>query len=504
MDRARRQHAQRCEGPSLPDRCGRRGRSRVSRSAICAGRRRRDAPRFRTASRGTRSAEQFSFLGRRDDVPRVLACCDIAVLPSKAEGLPNAVLEYLAAGLPTVASRVGGNAEIIQDGKTGLLVPPEDPSALAEALLRLLRDPGFAASLGKNGREYVASEFSFQRMIENTDQLYTELLRSRGMRMSSGPRTGSASTGSAEDDGPRGDCRPHSPADDRSLGFLVRTRQVRSERLECARWSLVRSRQFFFSPELFPDCAPDCVSFFRRRRSRLSSGPSESASIAFDLLGYEAVDYGAEIDWHCDRVHGKRAPRKPWFQMNYLDFAEVGDSKVTWELNRHQHLVTLAKAYRLSWRPEICGGVISPVGALAREESVSHRNQLGQQPGSCVSQPVVDLGLFSAGGFSGAAHGISPAWLRSLAVSGRHIEKLSIHIFFSQYASAGRSGRAVFHRHAVPGDSGGAALATARLGNRAAGSRAAGPSRRAAFRAVDSITTSTPWISSCTLRCWLR
>jgi glycosyltransferase involved in cell wall biosynthesis len=122
----------------------------------------------------------FLFLGRRDDVPRILACCDIAVLPSKAEGLPNAVLEYLAVGLPTVATRVGGNAEIIQDGKTGLLVPPEDSSALAEAILRLLRDPGFAAILGKDGREYVAAEFSFQKMIEKTDQLYTELLRKRG------------------------------------------------------------------------------------------------------------------------------------------------------------------------------------------------------------------------------------------------------------------------------------------------------------------------------------
>jgi glycosyltransferase involved in cell wall biosynthesis len=123
----------------------------------------------------------FLFLGRRDDVPRLLACCDIAVLPSKAEGLPNAVLEYLAAGLPTVASLVGGNAEIIQDGKTGLLVPPDDPSALSEALLRLLRDPGFAINLGNRGREYVISEFSFRRMIENTEQLYTELLRQRGI-----------------------------------------------------------------------------------------------------------------------------------------------------------------------------------------------------------------------------------------------------------------------------------------------------------------------------------
>jgi glycosyltransferase involved in cell wall biosynthesis len=123
----------------------------------------------------------FLFLGRRDDVPRILACCDIGVLPSKAEGLPNAVLEYLAAGLPTVATRVGGNAEILQEGKTGLLVPPEDSAAVAEALLRFLRDPEFAARLGKNGREYVTSEFSVQRMVSNTDQFYSELLRARGV-----------------------------------------------------------------------------------------------------------------------------------------------------------------------------------------------------------------------------------------------------------------------------------------------------------------------------------
>jgi hypothetical protein len=65
----------------------------------------------------------------------------------------------------------------------------------------------------------------------------------------------------------------------------------------------------------------------------------------FDLLGYEGLDYGREIDWHLDAVNGKRAPLRPWFKIDYLDYSEVGDVKVTWELNRHQHLVTLAKAY---------------------------------------------------------------------------------------------------------------------------------------------------------------
>ncbi len=68
----------------------------------------------------------------------------------------------------------------------------------------------------------------------------------------------------------------------------------------------------------------------------------------FDLLGHQNLDYGAAIDWHCDVVHGKRAPRKPWFKIKYLDFEEVGDSKITWELNRHQHFVTLAQAHWLS------------------------------------------------------------------------------------------------------------------------------------------------------------
>jgi hypothetical protein len=68
----------------------------------------------------------------------------------------------------------------------------------------------------------------------------------------------------------------------------------------------------------------------------------------FRLLGYSALDYGATIDWHLDAVHGKRAPRKAWYKIDFLDFTRVGDHKVIWELNRHQHLVTLAKAWLLS------------------------------------------------------------------------------------------------------------------------------------------------------------
>jgi hypothetical protein len=68
----------------------------------------------------------------------------------------------------------------------------------------------------------------------------------------------------------------------------------------------------------------------------------------FHLLGYENLEYGQDIDWHADPVRGKRSPLKPWFKINFLDFQEVGDHKIIWELNRHQHLVTLAKAWLLT------------------------------------------------------------------------------------------------------------------------------------------------------------
>src|SRR4029077_9325183 len=124
----------------------------------------------------------FLFLGHRDDVPAVLSCCDVAVLPSRAEGLPNALIEYMAAGLPAVASNVGGSAEIIRDGATGLLVPPQNSQALGEALLRLLRDPDLAHRLARSGQEYVRQNYSFSRMLTETDRLYVELVQRKAAR----------------------------------------------------------------------------------------------------------------------------------------------------------------------------------------------------------------------------------------------------------------------------------------------------------------------------------
>ena len=93
--------------------------------------------------------------------------------------MPNAVLEYLAAGRPTVASSVGGNLEVIQDEVTGLLVPAQDSEALAAALIRLLEDERLACKLAIAGQEYLRANFSFEKLVSDIDALYTELLDHR-------------------------------------------------------------------------------------------------------------------------------------------------------------------------------------------------------------------------------------------------------------------------------------------------------------------------------------
>ena len=108
---------------------------------------------------------------------------------------------------------------------------------------------------------------------------------------------------------------------------------------------------FYFSPEQLPELIEALKNILPSSVEETIVRAESICAHRFDLLGYTDLDYGAEIDWHCDIVHGKQAPRKPWFKVRYLDFEEVGDSKITWELNRHQHFVTLAKAYRITGQP---------------------------------------------------------------------------------------------------------------------------------------------------------
>jgi len=143
--------------------------------------------------------------------------------------------------------------------------------------------------------------------------------------------------------------------------FLDRSRQELAKRLDAALWhlgfdfpqKLIRSTdtepgRFFLSPsrvrsvlEVLRQRLPQQVEQIVRQADKICLHH-------FDLLGYEDLPYGDPVDWHLDLVHGKKAPKQAFHKIRYLDFEQVGDSKITWELNRHQHLVTLAKAYRLT------------------------------------------------------------------------------------------------------------------------------------------------------------
>jgi glycosyltransferase involved in cell wall biosynthesis len=117
------------------------------------------------------------FLGWRDDVRQLLQAVDLYVQPSLTEGLPLAVVEAGAAGLPIVASDVGGIPEIITHGANGLLVPPGDPQALAQAIQKLIEDPQMARRLGDAARQAAFERFSAEAMAERYMQLYERLLR---------------------------------------------------------------------------------------------------------------------------------------------------------------------------------------------------------------------------------------------------------------------------------------------------------------------------------------
>jgi glycosyltransferase involved in cell wall biosynthesis len=115
-----------------------------------------------------------SMLGRRDDMPSVYASLDVMVSASRQEGLPMAILEGMASGVPLVATSVGEVPAVVRDGRTGIVVKPEDVDALAAAIASLLPDPARRARLGAAGRQLIEEEYSAQRMTADYLRIYEE------------------------------------------------------------------------------------------------------------------------------------------------------------------------------------------------------------------------------------------------------------------------------------------------------------------------------------------
>lgn len=121
------------------------------------------------------------FTGLRSDIPDLMRTMNVIALTSTWEGLPNVLIEAMAASRPVVATHVGGVPEVVVHDETGLLVPPGDPSALAAAVLSLLKNPTLATEMGRKGRARVEQQFSIKRMVAETEAIYDHLLDKAGV-----------------------------------------------------------------------------------------------------------------------------------------------------------------------------------------------------------------------------------------------------------------------------------------------------------------------------------
>jgi sugar transferase (PEP-CTERM/EpsH1 system associated) len=137
-----------------------------------------DGPLLGAVKEKVRSAhahDDICFPGKRHDVENWLRRLDVFVLGSRREGISNTILEAMAAGLPVVATRTGGNLELVSNGCTGILVPPESSDALAKALLSYVVDPLSMRRHGANARQRAVEQYSIDRMISNYDELYRSI-----------------------------------------------------------------------------------------------------------------------------------------------------------------------------------------------------------------------------------------------------------------------------------------------------------------------------------------
>jgi L-malate glycosyltransferase len=123
-------------------------------------------------------SKHVEFIGTVTDLNRELSRADIFVLPSRSEGFSNAIVEAMAAALPVVATDVGGNAEAVQQGVTGYIVPPEDPAALSIAIARLASDPELARNMGMAARQLAGTTFTTDAMMTGITSTYKALLAS--------------------------------------------------------------------------------------------------------------------------------------------------------------------------------------------------------------------------------------------------------------------------------------------------------------------------------------
>lgn len=140
--------------------------------------------KLKVKSKKLKVEDKVIFTGFRSDIKEILDSIDVLVMPSLLEGLPMVLLEAMAMAKPIVATDIDGISEVLVDRKTGLLVPPKNPQALAEAILKVLNNKIMSNLLGQNARRIAEEEFSVEKIVKQTECIYQELLREKGLGLS--------------------------------------------------------------------------------------------------------------------------------------------------------------------------------------------------------------------------------------------------------------------------------------------------------------------------------
>jgi hypothetical protein len=178
---------------------------------------------------------------------------------------------------------------------------------------------------------------------------------------------------------------------------------------------------FFFTRESVETILTLIRQRLPRHAERIVLQAENICAHRFDLLGYKGIDYGNSMDWHLDAVHGIRSPKKPFYRIPYLSFADVGDSKITWELNRHQHFVTLAKAFRLTGDPRFVDEILGQW----RHWSAENPYPIGINWASSLEVAFRAVSwLWTCQLLQSATPlDLRQEWLSGFALHGRHIER---------------------------------------------------------------------------------
>ena len=219
--------------------------------------------------------------------------------------------------------------------------------------------------------------------------------------------------------------------------MLDRGRQAAAKRIDLARYLVghdfssdriregAHSGRFFFNPELVDALFGVMKVEISGRGEEIVREANQVLQHKFDLLGFEKLDYNdssGQVDWHWDAVHNKRAPRRVFYRIQFLNFDECGDSKVIWELNRHQHFVTLAKAFRLTRDRRYLNEILQQKAQWDRENPYP----IGINWASSLEVAFRSLSWLWTCYLVGAANGpndLRAQWLGEFELHGRHIER---------------------------------------------------------------------------------